>query len=45
MNFEVEERIDRLEALMGQFITQTSTALVRLERGHINLKSIWLSKK
>ena len=33
MNFEVEERVDRLETLLGQFIVQTNTALNRLERG------------
>jgi len=29
----VEERVDRLEALMGQFIVQVNTALLRLEKG------------
>lgn len=33
MNYEVEEKVDRLEALLGQFIVQTNTALTRLERG------------
>ncbi|MDZ7262863.1 MAG: hypothetical protein ONB05_12260 [candidate division KSB1 bacterium] len=33
MNFEVEERVDRLEALRGQFIVQTNSSLIRLERG------------
>jgi len=29
----VEERVDRLEALRGQFIVQVNTALMRLEKG------------
>ena len=33
MMLEVEERVDRLEALFGQFVVQTNTALLRLERG------------
>lgn len=33
MNFEVEERVDRLETLLAQFIVQTNTALTRFERG------------
>lgn len=27
MNYEVEERVDRLESLLSQFIVQTNTAL------------------
>jgi len=39
MNFEVEERVDRLETLLGQFIVQTNTALTRLERGIESFKN------
>ncbi|MBM4137846.1 MAG: hypothetical protein FJ241_13615 [Nitrospira sp.] len=34
----VEERVDRLEALMGQFIVQVNTALLRFEKGIEELK-------
>ncbi|MBC8184424.1 hypothetical protein H8E88_25290 [candidate division KSB1 bacterium] len=37
MNFEVEERVDRLETLLGQFIIQTNTSLNRLSREVENL--------
>jgi len=33
MNFEVEERVDRLETVLSQFIVQTNKALTRFERG------------
>jgi hypothetical protein len=39
MNFEVEERVDRLETLLGQFIVQTNTALTRFERGIESFKN------
>lgn len=39
MNFEVEERVDRLETLLGQFIVQTNTVLTRFERGLESFKN------
>jgi len=39
MNYEVEERVDRLETLLGQFIVQTNTALTRFERGLESFKN------
>lgn len=39
MNYEVEERVDSLETLLGKFIVQTNTALIRLERGLENFKN------
>lgn len=39
MNFEVEERVDRLETLLGQFLVQTNTALTRFERGLESFKN------
>ena len=33
MEVELEDRVDRLEALFGQFMAQTNRALIRMERG------------
>lgn len=31
-DIEIEERVDRLETVLGQFIVQTNTSLSRLSR-------------
>ena len=33
METAVEQRVDRLEDIFGQFVTQTNRALLRMERG------------
>jgi hypothetical protein len=38
MNYEVEERVDRLETVLSQFILQTNTVLTRFERGLENFQ-------
>ena len=39
MNYEVEERVDRLETVLSQFIVQTNTVLTRFERGLESFKN------
>jgi len=38
MTLAVEERVDRLEALLGEFIVATKSALIRMERGMAELR-------
>lgn len=38
MAIEISERVDRLEAILGEFIVQTNVSLTRLERGLSSFK-------